>query len=154
VNPVKSDTRDEFSGAITGKRAIPTLNDAFNELQAINAGQAAIVGAIAANTAAVKEFRSPVDAGTAVLKTIAKLHQITNTVLPHPSRQTDTMICSLEATARSVTRLRPARSIAEGDGDCCPKPVEQRPCNYRPRWTSTSGSSAKKNTTSSPRAER
>ena len=64
---------------------MPTLNDAFNELQAINAnmqvlhtdnasiiaGQAAIVGAIGANTVAVNDVRSAVDAGTAVLKTIA-----------------------------------------------------------------------------------
>jgi hypothetical protein len=161
---------------------MPTLNDAFTELQAINAnlqvlhtdnasiiaGQAAIVGAMAANTAAVNDVRSAVDAGTAVLKTIAKLHQVTNTVLLHLSRQTDTMICSLDAIARNTcaihneahlqTGLQTVIAAAESDllditrtvhpaasldldrrealqkatEDCCPKPVEQPPCNYRP----------------------
>jgi hypothetical protein len=161
---------------------MPTLNDAFNELQAINAnmqvlhadnasiiaGQAAIVAAIGVNTAVVNDVRSSVDNGTAVLKTIAQLHQVTNTVLLHLSRQADTMICSLDAIARNTcaihneahlqTALQTGIADAEHDllditrtvypaaaldldrrdalqkatEECCPRPVEPPPCNYRP----------------------
>lgn len=91
-----------------------SLNDAYNELLAINAklnvlhadngqllaGQVAIRTAINAGTAATKEVKDAVDAGTVVLKAIEQGQEVTNTILLHLSHQTDTMICSLEAIAR------------------------------------------------------
>ncbi len=98
---------------------MPTLNDAFNELQAINAklqtlhadngalaaGQAAITAAIGVNTAAVNNVRASVDAGTAVLNAMVQLQKVTNTTLLHISRQADTMICALEAIARNTCAI-------------------------------------------------
>jgi hypothetical protein len=98
---------------------MPTLNDAFNELQAINAnmqvlhtdnagiiaGQAAIAASIAASTAAINDVRNSVDAGTAVLHSIATLQQVTNATLLHMSRQQDAMICALEAISRNTCAI-------------------------------------------------
>ena len=98
---------------------MPTLNDAFNELQAINghlqvlhadngsiiAGQAAIAAAIAASTAAINDVRNSVDAGTAVLNSIAHLQQVTNATLFHMSQQQDAMICALEAISRNTCAI-------------------------------------------------
>ena len=107
---------------------MPTLNDAFNELQAINghlqtlhadngniiAGQAAIAAAIAASTAAIHDVRSAVDAGTAVLHSIAHHQQVTNATLLHISQQADAMICALEAISRNTCAIHNEAHIQTG----------------------------------------
>ena len=107
---------------------MPTLNDAFNELQAINghlqvlhadngsiiAGQAAIAAAIAASTAAINDVRNSVDAGTAVLNSIAHLQQVTNATLFHMSQQQDAMICALEAISRNTCAIHNETHIQTG----------------------------------------
>jgi len=107
---------------------MPTLNDAFGELQAINghlqtlhadngnivAGQAAIAAAIAASTAAINDVRNAVDAGTSVLKTIAGLQQVTNATLFHLSQQADAMICALEAISRNTCAIHNEAHIQTG----------------------------------------
>lgn len=107
---------------------MPTLNDAFNELQAINghlqtlhadngniiAGQAAIAAAIAASTAAIHDARNSVDAGTMVLKSIAQLQQVTNTTLFHISQQQDAMICALEAISRNTCAIHNEAHLQTG----------------------------------------
>jgi hypothetical protein len=107
---------------------MPTLNDAFNELQSINshlqtlhadngsiiAGQAAIAAAIAASTAAINDVRNSVDVGTSVLKSIAHLQQVTNATLLHMSHQQDAMICALEAISRNTCALHNEAHIQTG----------------------------------------
>ncbi len=107
---------------------MPTLNDAFNELQSINghlqtlhtdngsiiAGQAAIAAAIAASTAAINDVRNSVDAGTTVLRSIAHLQQVTNATLLHMSQQQDAMICALEAISRNTCALHNEAHIQTG----------------------------------------
>jgi hypothetical protein len=107
---------------------MPSLNDAFNELQAINAnlqvlhtdngqvlnGQAAIKAAVDAGTAATKDVKSSVDAGTVVLKSIEQGQQLTNKILLHISQQTDTMICALEAIARNTCAIHNEVHIQTG----------------------------------------
>lgn len=107
---------------------MPTLNDAFNELQAINghlqtlhadngniiAGQAAIAAAVAASTAAIHDVRTAVDAGTSVLKTIAGLQQVTNATLFHLSQQADAMICALEAISRNTCAIHNEAHLQTG----------------------------------------
>lgn len=93
-----------------------SFNDAFNELQAINAslavlhtdngqiltGQAAIKASVDAGTTATQGVKASVDAGTTVLSALLQGQQLTNKILMHLSLQTDTMICSLEAIARNT----------------------------------------------------
>jgi hypothetical protein len=98
---------------------MPTLNDAFNELQAINANlqvlhadngqllaeQTAIKAAVDAGTVATQAVKAAVDAGTLVLDAIAQGQQVTNTILLHLSHQTDTLICAAEAIARNTCAI-------------------------------------------------
>ena len=107
---------------------MPTLNDAFHELQAINghlqtlhgdngsliAGQASIVAAIAASTAAINDVRNSVDAGTAVLQAISHLQQVTNATLLHMSQQQDAMICALEAISRNTCAIHNEAHLQTG----------------------------------------
>lgn len=107
---------------------MPTLNDAFNELQAINghlqtlhadnasiiAGQAAIAAAVAASTAAINDVRQSVDAGTAVLHTMTHLQQVTNATLLHMSQQADAMICALEAISRNTCAIHNEAHLQTG----------------------------------------
>ncbi|HXT70552.1 MAG TPA: hypothetical protein VN700_12385 [Vicinamibacterales bacterium] len=93
-----------------------SFNDAFNELQTINAnlavlhtdngqilaGQAAIKTAVDAGTAATASVKASVDAGTTVLNAVLQAQQLTNQILVHLSQQADTMICELEAIARNT----------------------------------------------------
>ena len=93
-----------------------SFNDAFNELQAINAnlavlhadnaqiltGQTAIKAAVDAGTVATQGVKASVDAGTAVLNALLQGQQLTNKILLHLSAQADTMICELEAIARNT----------------------------------------------------
>lgn len=93
-----------------------SFNDAFNELQAINAnlavlhtdngqivaGQAAIKAAVDAGTTATQGVKASVDAGTAVLNQMLQGQQLTNKILLHLSQQADTMICALEAISRNT----------------------------------------------------
>ena len=86
-----------------------SFNDAFNELQAINAnlavlhtdngqiltGQAAIKAAVDAGTAATQGVKASVDV-------MLQGQQLTNKILLHLSQQADTMICALEAIARNT----------------------------------------------------
>jgi hypothetical protein len=98
---------------------MPTLNDAFNELQAINANlqvlhadngqllaeQTAIKAAVDAGTVATQAVKAAVDAGTLVLESIAQGQRVTNTILLHLSRQADTLICAVEAIARNTCAI-------------------------------------------------
>lgn len=93
-----------------------SFNDAFNELQAINAklavlhtdngqilaGQVAIKAAVDAGTAATQDVKASVDAGTAVLGNLLQGQQLTNKILLHLSKQADTMICALEAISHNT----------------------------------------------------
>lgn len=95
---------------------MPSLNDAFAELQAINTklqtlhtdnsqlktGQVAIQTAINAGTSATQAVQGAVEAGTVVLKAMVQEQHISNTLLLHLTRQADTMICALEAIARNT----------------------------------------------------
>lgn len=93
-----------------------SFNDAFNELQAINAnlavlhadngqilnGQASIKAAVDAGTAATQDVKASVDAATTMLGQIMQGQQLTNKILLHVSQQADTMICALEAISRNT----------------------------------------------------
>lgn len=105
-----------------------SFNDAFNELQSINvnlltlhadngqilAGQATIKAAVDAATLATQGVKASVDAGTAVLNAMLQGLQLTNKILFHLSLQTDTIICSLDAIARSTCGIHNEAHVQTG----------------------------------------
>lgn len=98
---------------------MPSFNDAYNELQTINAklsnlhadnvqllaGQVAIKAAVEAGTLATQSVQASVETGTEVLKNIVQGQHISNAILAHLSRQADTMICALEAISRHTCSI-------------------------------------------------
>ena len=98
---------------------MPSLDDVFSELQAINgrldtlhndsvalhAVDTAIKNAVDANVTATNGVHAAVDDATAVLKQIKSGQDVTNAILLHLARQADTMICSLEQVARNTCAI-------------------------------------------------
>ncbi|HRO11789.1 hypothetical protein [Amaricoccus sp.] len=98
---------------------MPSLDDVFAELQAINgrldvlhndsvalhAVDTAIKNAVDSNVAATNSVKAAVDGATAVLKQIKTGQDVGNAILLHLTRQADTMICSLEQIARHTCAI-------------------------------------------------
>lgn len=102
-----------------------SFNDAYNELQSINAnlgvlhadngqllaGQAAIKAAVDTGT---HNIQTAVEAGTAVLQGMLLEQQLTNRILFHLTQQADTMICALGAISRNTCGIHNETHVQTG----------------------------------------